>query len=115
MRPRSLNFVNKNVQKKTVSPPLSDETLLKLDSHLRDYSYVHGYEFSDLDLLLSSYIDESTLSASLVNVRRWLNHIKGQDEATVKVVIPKKVKSDILTLFGKSFNIGRSIVSIFFY
>ena len=99
MRPRSLNFMPKTAPKKNM-PPLNEEALLKLDSHLRDQSYVYGFEFSDLDFLLSSYIDESTLSASLVNVRRWLNHIYGQDEATFRVTLPKKVKSDMLSLFG---------------
>ena len=109
MQARSLNFATKSPpapskNKHHQSYQASDATLQKLNLHLRDFSYVHGHEFSALDLQLASYIEESSLSASLVNVRRWLNHIHsiGQDEEAPRILVTKSVEAEVLSHFGNS-------------
>ena len=106
MQTRSLNFATKSPPApskiKHHSYQASEAALQKLNLHLRDFSYVYGYEFSSLDLQLASYIEESSLSASLVNVRRWLNHIHSirQDEEAPRILVTKSVEAEVLSHFG---------------
>ena len=61
MRPRPLNFMSKSKASshmKKTKPFLEDPALEKLEIHLRDFSYVYGYEFSDLDLKVASHIGQ---------------------------------------------------------
>ena len=104
MRPRPLNFMSQSKSSslmKKAKPFLEDPALEKLEIYLRDFSYVYGYEFSDLDIKVGSHIDDSSLPASFVNIKRWLNHISGQDGASPCVTVTKKVKAEILPLYGK--------------
>ena len=113
MRPRTLNFAVVPSKSKTTTPRpppslntkhliASEATLQKLDIHLRDFSYVHGFEFSTLDLQFATYIEESSLSASLVNVRRWLNHIHSIKEQAPKILVTKSVETQVLSQFGNN-------------
>lgn len=99
MRPRALNF-NKALlpPTKKVPPFLEDKDLIKLEEHLRDHSYVYGHQFSELDVLVSSHVNDLNVAA-FVNVNRWLCHVTCLEDKPLTVA--KSVKVDILSQFGK--------------
>lgn len=98
MRPRPLNFQTKPKPMAKVPPFLQEKDLLKLEEHLRDHSYIYGHQFSDVDVLVSSHVNDLNVSA-FVNVNRWLCHVTCLEDKPLTVA--KSVKVDILSQFGK--------------
>ena len=94
MSPRQLNF---NVQPvfKVVAPFLDQECLDKLDQHLKDHSYVHGHQLSEVDVILASHIDNFM---TFVYIQRWLSHVKSCDDKPLSIT--KDIKKDIFTSYG---------------
>ena len=97
MAPRPLNFDLKPIFKSV--PPFLDQTMLeKLDNHLKEQSYLYGYQLSDIDLLVASHIETPNLGS---NVERWLNHVKNCEDKPLP--LPKDVKKELLKNYGDSF------------
>ena len=97
MTPRSLNF-NLRPIFKTVAPYLDQSNQEKLDHHLRDHSYVFGYQLSEVDTILASHIDLDGSHINYVNIQRWLNHVKNCEDKFISV--PKDLKKDIFVSYG---------------
>ena len=95
MTPRALNF-NLRPIFKTAAPYLDQTNLEKLDQHLRDHSYVFGYQLSEVDTVLASHIDGS--DKNYVNIQRWLNHVTNCEDKFISV--PKDLKKDIFVSYG---------------
>jgi len=102
MKPRPLSGSASKAQKqiplKKSEPFLSKDSLDLLESRLAFQSYIHGYQFSDIDVVVSSHINE--LPTSYIHVNRWLTHITNQEDKPE--VAPKNVKSDLLANFGSA-------------
>jgi len=104
MKPRPLNgtptassaaaFIKKSEQ-----PFLNKDSLDWLDSRLAFQSYVHGYQLSDVDVIVANHINE--LPTSYVHVNRWFKHVTNQEDKPSEIAkLPKNVKSDLLAHFG---------------
>lgn len=100
MRPRSLNFNAKSAATmaagKKIEPFLDAAALQKLDGHLLDHSYVHGFQFSEADVILSSHANDAK---SFDHINRWLSHISAL-HAEKPVALGKDAKADIFSLYG---------------
>merc|ERR1719418_390178 len=93
MKPRPLNGTtpNKPSSQKSQQPFLSKDSL---DSRLAFQSYVHGYQLSDVDVIVANHINE--LPTSYVHVNRWFKHVTNQEDKPSEIALPKNVKSDLL-------------------
>ena len=97
MAPRPLNFDLKPTFK-SVAPYLDQSMLEKLDNHLKDQSYLYGYQLSDVDFLVASHVETPTFGP---NVERWFNHLKNCEDKPL--ALPKDVKKELLKNYGDSF------------
>lgn len=100
MKPRSLNFLVRSESKsvKKVEPVFSQENLTNLNVHLKDCAYIHGFQFSDADLIIASHLKDDP-GSDLVHVSRWYRHVSCQEEKPIS--ISKSVKSELLGRFGR--------------
>jgi len=103
MKPRPLNMTtgkqitcSKGITK--LEPFLNKDSLDQLESRLASQSYIHGYQFSDVDVIVASHINALPSTNSYVHVNRWLSHVTNQEDKPE--CLPKNVKSDILLHFG---------------
>lgn len=80
---------------------LSPENLKALDNHLRDYSFVEGWQATHSDNVLSNIVASVIESVpNYVHISRWWKHIKTYDMAEFQGMA--RTVEDILGMFGVS-------------
>ena len=90
MRPRKLTWVQKNSSQSSRGPcKLTQDNIITLNDKLAESSYVHGFEFSQIDMSLHEALGNYNLceERGLEHLKRWRKHIQ---TLAFGSVLPKK-------------------------